>query len=67
LNPRFQCIPTEPFSGLLRVNADGAANVPEVLKQVKVNGTVELLPRGAKTMKFSGEGNHENALNWEVS
>jgi len=38
-----------------------------VLKQVKVNGVVEPLPRDAKTIRFSGEGSHENALNWEVS
>ena len=38
-----------------------------VLKQVKVNGAVEPLPRGAKAIRFSGEGSHENALNWEVS
>ncbi|MGA2171009.1 MAG: hypothetical protein ABSG62_22720 [Terracidiphilus sp.] len=38
-----------------------------VLKQVKVNGAVEPLPRGAKAIRFSGEGSQENALNWEVS
>jgi len=37
------------------------------LKRVKVNGVVEPLPRGTKTIRFSGEGSHENALNWEVS
>jgi len=37
------------------------------LKQVKVNGAVAPLPRGAKTIKFRGEGSRGNPLNWEIS
>jgi hypothetical protein len=37
------------------------------LKQIKVNGKAEPLPQGAKAIRFSDEGSHENALNWEVS
>jgi hypothetical protein len=37
------------------------------LKQIKVNGRVQPLPHGAKTISFSGEGSHEKPLRWEVS
>ena len=37
------------------------------LKQIKVNGRVEPLPPGAKTIEFSGKGSQERPLRWEVS
>jgi hypothetical protein len=38
-----------------------------LLKQIKVNGVVEPLPRGAEAISFTGEGSEEHALRWEVS
>jgi hypothetical protein len=37
------------------------------LKQIKVNGKVEPLPQGGMTIKFSGEGSHEEPFSWEAS
>jgi hypothetical protein len=65
----------EGFAGWYAPQASGnwtiEIRLPEaelaMLKQVKVNGVIEPLARGAKTIRFSGEGGHENALHWEVS
>ena len=37
------------------------------LKHIKVNGTVEGLPEGSTTIKFSGSGSQEKPLQWQVS
>jgi hypothetical protein len=48
-----------------------AVRLPEIemaeLKQIRVNGTVEPLPRGAASIKLRGEGGQEKPLFWEVS
>jgi hypothetical protein len=37
------------------------------LKHLKVNGKLEALPQGAKTVKLSGKGGKDAPLHWEIS